>query len=62
MTNSALADLWVKYILIPDSGYDFYMCPAWLKVEVSEKLIAMGRMDLVTEEYGGTLPNVKPGT
>lgn len=62
MTASGIADIWVRYIQIPDSGYDFYMCPLPFKAEVAEKLIALGRMDLVTEEYGGTLPNVKPGT
>lgn len=60
MNRSAIGDIWVEYIQKPDSGYDFYMCPTWLKQEVAEKLIALGRMDLVTKEYGGTLPNTKP--
>lgn len=55
--DTAIGDIWVEYILKDDGRFTFYMCPMPWKVEVAEKLIALGRMDLVTEEYGGTLPN-----
>lgn len=50
---SAIAGLWVTYILAGERTFN--QVPRLLKEEVAQKLIAEGHPEIVPPEFGGTM-------